>query len=183
MNVTCPHCQLTGQISDANIPPEGRYLDCPRCKGNFFVRKSAPASQADTVTDCPRCGYSNLSGERFDICPDCGMVARDYSAQRQQQGARPAQLDGERMRQDLESSGKRRKSIGSMPQAAAPLHDEHRCRKLWSCRTRCSTSAGRSSWSGLLMLVWGSKGSTTTGVIPADAVASSTTIPRPAQAL
>lgn len=114
MKIECPNCSLTGQVSDINIPPEGRSMDCPRCKTTFFVGKSAPASWADTLTDCPRCGYSTYDGQRFDICPSCGLVARDHNAQLKAQGAgrtaprqagpsdRTAAVDGERMRQDLE---------------------------------------------------------------------------------
>ena len=115
MKIECPHCQLTGQVSDASVPTEGRQMECPRCKASFHVEKSVTASWADTLTDCPKCGYSNFSGERFDICPDCGLVAKDYNAQRARQGAarpapreaegpavRPAGGDSERMRQDLQ---------------------------------------------------------------------------------
>src|SRR6266567_4649118 len=75
MKIECPHCRLTGQVSDASVPAEGRHMECPRCKKAFFVEKSVTASWADTLTDCPHCGYSNFSGERFDICPTCGLVA------------------------------------------------------------------------------------------------------------
>ena len=115
MKIECPHCQLTGQVSDASVPVEGRHMECPRCKKAFFVEKSVTASWADTLTDCPHCGYSNFSGERFDICPTCGLVAKDYSEQRNRKGGggtasqkaeRPADLpaaaDSDRMRQDLE---------------------------------------------------------------------------------
>lgn len=90
-------------------------MECPRCKAAFFVEKCVTASWADTLTDCPQCGYSNFSGERFDICPTCGLVAKDYSEKRNRQGGgrpaprkgerpadQPAAADSDRMRQDLE---------------------------------------------------------------------------------
>jgi predicted Zn finger-like uncharacterized protein len=116
MKIECPHCRLAGQVSDASVPAEGRHMECPRCKTSFFVEKIVTASWADTLTDCPQCGYSNFSGERFDICPSCGLVAKDHAAQRSRQGGgrpvagkaeRPAgkpeaAVDSERLRQDLE---------------------------------------------------------------------------------
>ncbi len=115
MKIECPHCQLTGQVSDASVPAEGRHMECPRCKKAFFVEKSVTASWAETLTDCPHCGYSNFSGERFDICPTCGLVAKDYNEQRNRQGGgrpaprkaerpadQPAAAASDRMRQDLE---------------------------------------------------------------------------------
>jgi predicted Zn finger-like uncharacterized protein len=111
MKIECPHCKLTGQVSDANIPPEGRGMDCPRCKTNFFIQKSVTANWADTSTDCPRCGFSTFSAERFDICPQCGLVVKDHKEKGGQQpaagkadipGAGPAPVDREQMLQELE---------------------------------------------------------------------------------
>ena len=126
MKIECPHCRLTGQVSDASVPAEGRHMECPRCKKAFFVEKSVTASWADTLTDCPHCGYSNFSGERFDICPTCGLVAKDYSEQRNQQGGgrpaprkaeRPADLPGEQLGQPLAVAG----GFAGEPLAGAPV--------------------------------------------------------------
>jgi ribosomal protein L37E len=111
MKIECPSCKLTGQTSDLNIPPEGRYMDCPRCKANFFVQKKAAANWADTMTDCPRCGYSSFSAERFDICPQCGLDAKNYNEQQRKQppphkadlpNEEPAMVDRESIRRELE---------------------------------------------------------------------------------
>ena len=111
MKIECPSCKLTGQVSDANIPPEGRGMECPRCKTSFFVEKVAPSNWADTATDCPECGYATFSAERFDICPKCGLVVKEYRERKKCQeparkvdshGEEPAVMDRERMRQDLE---------------------------------------------------------------------------------
>lgn len=109
MKIECPNCKLTGQVSDINIPPEGRTMDCPRCKTSFFVKKTLTANWADTVTDCPECGFSTFSAERFDICPQCGLVVKNYH-QKQKPAARkvtvpadePAVIDREQMRLELE---------------------------------------------------------------------------------
>jgi len=79
MKIQCPHCQLSGQISDVNVPVEGMNMDCPRCKTSFFVKKEATASWKDTATECPACRFSTFSEERFDICPTCGLVIKDYN--------------------------------------------------------------------------------------------------------
>jgi predicted Zn finger-like uncharacterized protein len=111
MKIECPNCKLTGQVSDANIPPEGRGMECPRCKTSFFVEKIAPANWADTFTDCPECGYSTFTADRFDICPTCGLVVKEYRERKNRQapgrpanshGEEPAVMDRERMRQELE---------------------------------------------------------------------------------
>ena len=133
MKIECPNCKLSGQVSDVNIPPEGRAMECPRCKQSFTVKRSAPANWAETLTDCPRCGYSTYSGERFDICPSCGLAARDRGARetgrtKGLEAGRPTErpaADGERMRQDLErlvreEENRRRQYAGE----AAPPPDE-----------------------------------------------------------
>jgi predicted Zn finger-like uncharacterized protein len=111
MKIECPNCQLTGQISDAKIPPEGQYMECPRCKASIFMQKSSLSSLIDTLTDCPECSYSTFSDERFDICPQCGLDAKTYRNKRKQPGSRrnevrtaeePVVVDKERIRQDLE---------------------------------------------------------------------------------
>lgn len=115
MQIECPNCKLSGQVSDINIPPEGRSMECPRCKQSFIVTKRAPANWADTLTDCPRCGYAAHSGERFDICPSCGLTTKERSVQPGKAGAdrkgspgagrpdsRSAVADSEMVRQDLE---------------------------------------------------------------------------------
>jgi hypothetical protein len=133
MKIECPNCKLTGQTSDLNIPPEGRYMDCPRCKTNFFVQKEKTANWAETMTDCPECGYSSYSAERFDICPQCGLVAKDYHEKQAHQptparkmdvpAEEPVSIDTERMRQELERLEREemKKRQQRMESTAAPL--------------------------------------------------------------
>ncbi|GFE57925.1 zinc-ribbon domain-containing protein [Geobacter sp. AOG1] len=90
MKIQCPHCQLSGQISDLNVPPEGMNMDCPRCKTSFFVKKEATTSWKDTATECPACRFSTFSEERFDICPTCGLVIKDYNEKKGKGGLAPA---------------------------------------------------------------------------------------------
>jgi len=136
MKIECPNCKLSGQVSDINIPPEGRYMDCPRCKTNFFIQKKAAANWGETLNECPRCSFSTFSAERFDICPQCGLDAKVYSEQRKNQpsprkvdlpAAAPAAVDRETMRQELErlerkEAEKRQQRAGS---AAAPVLPGH----------------------------------------------------------
>lgn len=111
MRIDCPNCKLSGQISDIKIAPEGQYIDCPRCKSSFFVQKSTPSRTADTLTDCPECGYSTFTDDRFDICPQCGLIAKTYNKLYKKPEKRrkevltdngPVTVDQERVRQDLE---------------------------------------------------------------------------------
>ena len=111
MRIDCPNCKLSGQISDIKIAPEGQYIDCPRCKSSFFVQKSAASSTAETLSDCPECGYSTFTDDRFDICPQCGLVAGTHNKlykkpeKRQKEvpaDNEPVTVDKERVRQDLE---------------------------------------------------------------------------------
>jgi hypothetical protein len=133
MKIECPNCKLTGQVSDLNIPPEGRFMDCPRCKANFLVQKEKTANWAETMTDCPECGYSSYSAERFDICPQCGLVAKDHLAKQAHKPAparkadAPAEeqalIDTEHMRQELERLEREemKKRQQRAESAAAPL--------------------------------------------------------------
>jgi len=132
MKIECPNCKLSGQVSDINIPPEGRHMDCPRCKTNFFIQKKGGASWADTLNECPQCGYSTYSAERFDICPQCGLDAKAWNQQQRKQppprnaglpAEAPVAVDRETMRQELErlerkEAEKRRQRAES---AAAPV--------------------------------------------------------------
>lgn len=90
MKIQCPSCQLSGQISDANVPAEGMNMDCPRCKTSFYVKKESTANWKDTATECPVCQFSTFSEERFDICPTCGLVIKDYNEKKGKGGGAPA---------------------------------------------------------------------------------------------
>lgn len=78
MKIECPNCRLAGELTDGDVPPEGKSINCPRCKTGFQVGGAPPLSWADSFIDCPNCGYSDFTGKRFDICPTCGLDARGY---------------------------------------------------------------------------------------------------------
>lgn len=89
MRVECPHCKASGTINDLEIPEEGRYLNCPRCKESFQVKK--PRRQMTSVyaaNTCPSCGYSTCCEEVFDQCPRCGVVVKALVEQKFTQQAR-----------------------------------------------------------------------------------------------
>jgi predicted Zn finger-like uncharacterized protein len=136
MKITCPDCGLSGQVNDANIPEEGRSMVCPRCKSTFPVQRAAPSNWADSLTDCPDCGYSSFTAERFDICPNCGLVGRDYN-ERIKQRPQPQQQDSttpiaqggddrDFMRRELERLERDEKSreLQRAESLGVPLRDE-----------------------------------------------------------
>jgi predicted Zn finger-like uncharacterized protein len=97
MKVECPTCHLAGDVNEAELPPEGRYASCPRCKNRFHVAKPSPAmGPAHLMNMCPACQYSTFTDEMFAVCPKCGMKAGDLHVWRRQQEER------ERMRHDRE---------------------------------------------------------------------------------
>ena len=167
MKIECPHCKLTGQTSDLNIPSEGRYMDCPRCKTSFFIKKTPVANWADTLTDCPECGYASFSAERFDICPTCGLVAKEYNARKKQQppparksdlpAGQPAAIDKESMRQELErlerEEQKRRQH--RMENMAVPAHAEESAPEVLSVPAPVKYLGWGFVAAGVLALVYG----------------------------
>ena len=164
MKIECPDCKLTGEVSDVNIPAEGRNMECPRCKGTFYVKKTAPSSWTDTLTDCPECGFSTFSGERFDICPQCGLVAKDAKAKPRQRprpgvAKEPASLDPEAMRQELErlervEMKKQRRLSGS---DALLLPEEQQVPESVTVPAPVQYVGWGVVLAGLIVLVWGAK--------------------------
>jgi predicted Zn finger-like uncharacterized protein len=83
MRIECPHCKASGTINDLEIPDEGRYLSCPRCKESFQVKKPRrQMTSAYATNTCPSCGYSTCCEEVFDQCPQCGVVVKTLMEQR-----------------------------------------------------------------------------------------------------
>lgn len=77
MRIECPHCKASGSINDRDIPDEGMYLACPRCKESFHVKKPRrQMTSAYATNSCPSCGYSTCCEEVFDQCPKCGVVVQ-----------------------------------------------------------------------------------------------------------
>lgn len=83
MRIECPHCKASGTINDLEIPDEGRYLSCPRCKESFQIKKPRRRMTSAYATNtCPACGYSTCCEEVFDQCPQCGVVVKDLMEQK-----------------------------------------------------------------------------------------------------
>ena len=83
MRIECPHCKASGTINDLEIPEEGRYLNCPRCKESFQVKKPRrQMTSAYATNTCPACGYSTCCEEVFDQCPQCGLVVKALMEQK-----------------------------------------------------------------------------------------------------
>lgn len=86
MKITCPECGAIGSLPAHEIPSEGRFLNCPRCKNGFTVTK--PRSDANTylVDTCPACNFSTFGEENFGTCPKCGVVVKAFvERQREEQ--------------------------------------------------------------------------------------------------
>ncbi len=78
MKIECPSCHLSGKVNELELPPEGRELECPRCKAPFHVNKPASGGKQDMMNMCPACQYSTFTDEMFAVCPKCGLVAGEY---------------------------------------------------------------------------------------------------------
>lgn len=78
MKISCPKCNASGNIPDHEIPEEGRFLSCPKCKHGFDVKKPKATSNEYLVDACPSCAYSTFGEERFGTCPKCGVVIKAF---------------------------------------------------------------------------------------------------------
>ncbi len=78
MKISCPKCSASGNIPDHEIPEEGRFLSCPRCKHGFDVKKPRATTSEYQVDVCPACAYSTFGDERFGTCPKCGVVIKAF---------------------------------------------------------------------------------------------------------
>jgi len=96
MKIACPACNASGTLPDHEIPEEGRYLSCPRCKQGFSVKKPQDENNAFLVDTCPACTYSTFGEERFGSCPKCGVSIRTFVERQrdEQQRKREQQLLG-----------------------------------------------------------------------------------------
>jgi predicted Zn finger-like uncharacterized protein len=86
MKIECPSCHLTGNINEIDIPPEGRELNCLRCKTSFHVAKPPlEPGNHHLMNICPVCQYSTFTDEMFAVCPKCGVVGDDFREIRRKQ--------------------------------------------------------------------------------------------------
>jgi predicted Zn finger-like uncharacterized protein len=78
MKISCPKCNASGNIPDHEIPEDGRFLSCPKCKHGFDVKKPKATANEYLVDSCPSCAYSTFGDERFGTCPKCGVVIKAF---------------------------------------------------------------------------------------------------------
>jgi predicted Zn finger-like uncharacterized protein len=78
MKISCPNCNAVGNIPDHDIPEEGRFLSCPKCKHGFDVKKPKATSNEYLVDSCPSCAFSTFGEERFGTCPKCGVNIKSF---------------------------------------------------------------------------------------------------------
>lgn len=88
MKITCPKCGANGNLPDHEIPEEGRFLSCPKCKHGFDVKKPKAANNEYLVDVCPACAYSTFGDERFGTCPKCGVVIKTFIDRQREEMAR-----------------------------------------------------------------------------------------------
>ena len=88
MKISCPKCGASGNLPDHEIPEEGRFLSCPKCKHGFDVKKPKATSNEYLVDVCPACAYSTFGDERFGTCPKCGVFIKTYVDRQREEMAR-----------------------------------------------------------------------------------------------
>jgi len=88
MKITCPKCGASGNLPDHEIPEEGRFLSCPKCKHGFDVEKPKATANEYRVDVCPACSYSTFGDERFATCPKCGVLIKTYVDRQREEMAR-----------------------------------------------------------------------------------------------
>ena len=88
MKITCPQCGANGNLPHHEIPEEGRFLSCPKCKHGFDVKKPRATVNEYLVDVCPACAYSTFGDERFGSCPKCGVVIKAFIDRQREEMAR-----------------------------------------------------------------------------------------------
>ena len=88
MKITCSQCGANGNLPDHEIPEEGRFLSCPKCKHGFDVKKPKATVSEYRVDACPACAYSTFGDELFGTCPKCGVVIKTFIDRQREEMAR-----------------------------------------------------------------------------------------------
>lgn len=103
MRIECPNCKLSGEMNEHDVPLDGRYVDCPRCKTGFHVKKPlAKGWNPDMMSVCPSCNYSTFTDETFAVCPKCGLKAKEHNERKRKlQEEEQASRDRERLNRSL----------------------------------------------------------------------------------
>ncbi|MBN1572279.1 MAG: zinc-ribbon domain-containing protein [Deltaproteobacteria bacterium] len=50
MEIHCPKCDFRGNINEEKIPESGKYLNCPKCKHRFLIKRPKPGMETVTAT-------------------------------------------------------------------------------------------------------------------------------------
>lgn len=88
MKIVCPNCNAGGTIPDHEIPDQGRFLNCPRCRHGFNVQKPRPEGGVYLVDTCPSCNFSTFGDESFSTCPKCGVIAKAFTERQRDEAQR-----------------------------------------------------------------------------------------------
>jgi predicted Zn finger-like uncharacterized protein len=88
VKISCPQCGASGNLPDHEIPEEGRFLSCPKCKHGFDVKKPKATTNEYLVDVCPACAYSTFGDERFGTCPKCGVFIKTFIDRQREEMAR-----------------------------------------------------------------------------------------------
>ena len=120
MKITCPQCGASGNLPDHEIPEEGRFLSCPKCKHGFDVKKPKATTNEYLVDSCPSCAYSTFGDERFGTCPKCGVDIKTFVGRQREEmnRAREKQILAKKYTQD--SAPPLPMPVPSMPMPSAP---------------------------------------------------------------
>lgn len=79
MNINCPTCDFSADISDDRLPAATFQARCPRCRNSFPVTRGMPPAQEtldetgpqEHAFECPKCSARQAPG---DVCVSCGVV-------------------------------------------------------------------------------------------------------------
>ncbi len=81
MKAKCPKCEAGFNLDISKIPEipkEGIYVSCPKCKTQVRIRiklkpkKEEPSEeQSQEIILCPECSHVNISSK---LCVKCGKV-------------------------------------------------------------------------------------------------------------
>ncbi|MBN2225654.1 MAG: zinc-ribbon domain-containing protein [Deltaproteobacteria bacterium] len=88
MQITCPQCGASGNLSDKLIPTGGRAVNCPRCKSRFWITGTASAAPITPPTtspienlqqptaDPPRENHKTITVDEYiaQQCSGCGAL-------------------------------------------------------------------------------------------------------------
>jgi len=122
MKITCPKCGASGNLPDHEIPEEGRFLSCPKCKHGFDVKKPKATAMEYLVDVCPACAYSTFGDERFGTCPKCGVVIKAFIDRQREEMARAREQEilNRKFARDTPSAPMPGVSTSSIPAPAPP---------------------------------------------------------------